>query len=136
MATQNRTKTALTLAAVAMAILVLTAASANAGDISYVQITNDADSGISADETYTHTLDFGQGSPGALINGVQFDAYNLAANGTLNFNRTASSGSLSDHGGNGGHNVSGSLVSLMTDMYYNGNNAVGGTTAWTLKPAV
>ena len=133
MTTQNRTKTALTLAAVAMAILVLTATSANAGDISYVQVTNDADSGISADNTYTHKLDFGTGSPGALINGVQFDAYNNAANGTLNFNREVSSGNLSDHGGNGGHNVSGSLVDLMTDMYYNGNNAVGGTTTWTLS---
>jgi len=133
MTTQNRTKTALALAAVAMAILVLTATSANAGDISYVQVTNDADSGISADNTYTHKLDFGTGSPGALINGVQFDAYNLAANGTLNFNREVFSGDLSDHGGNGGHNVSGSLVDLMTDMYYNGNNAVGGTTTWTLS---
>jgi len=123
----------LALAAVVMAILVLLTAPANAGEISYVQITNDADSGISADITYTHKLDFGTGSPGALINGVQFDAYNNAANGTLNFNRAASSGSLSEHGGNGNHNVTGSLAVLMTDMYYNGNNAAGGTTTWTLS---
>jgi hypothetical protein len=100
---------------------------------SYVKITNDADCGISADNTYTHKLDFGQGSPGALINGVQFDAYNSAANGTLNFNREIASGLLSDHAGNGNHNVSGSLVDLLTDMYYNGNNAPGGTTTWTLS---
>jgi hypothetical protein len=128
-----RTRTVLTLAAVAMAILGLATASANAGVISYVQITNDADSGISADKIYTHKLDFGQGTPGALINGVQFDAYNNAANGTLNFNREVFSGLLSDHPGNGNHNVSGSLVDLMTDMYYNGNNAIGGTRTWTLS---
>ena len=129
----TRTRTALTLAAVAMAILSLTTTSANAGVISYVQITDDADSGISADNTYTHKLDFGTGSPGALINGVQFDAYNNAANGTLNFNREVFSGLLSDHAGNAGHNVSGSLADLMTDMYYNGNNAIDGTRTWTLS---
>ena len=86
----TRTRTVLTLAAVAMAILGLMTTSANAGVISYVQITNDADCGISTDNTYTHKLDFGTGSPGALINGVQFDAYNNAANGTLNFNREVS----------------------------------------------
>jgi len=79
MNTQNRIKTVLTLAAVAMAIVGLATASANAGDISYVQVTNDADSGISADNTYTHKLDFGQGSPGVLINGVQFDAYKFSS---------------------------------------------------------
>ena len=100
---------------------------------SYVKITNDADCGISANNTYTHKLDFGQGSPGALINGVQFDAYNSAANGTLNFNREVATGLLSDHAGNANHNVSGSLVDLLTDMYYNGANAPGGTTTWTLS---
>jgi hypothetical protein len=129
----TRTRTVLTLAAVAVVILGLMTTSANAGVISYVQITNDADCGISTDKTYTHKLDFGTGSPGALINGVQFDAYNAAANGTLNFNREVSSGFLYDHAGNGNHNVSGSLVALMTDMYYNGDNAVGESTTWTLS---
>ncbi len=116
--------------ALGMSLMII---SANAGTISYVQITSDADCGISPDNTYTHTLDFGTGSPGALVNGVQFDAYNNAALGTLNFNREAESGSLSDHGGNGSHNVSGGLVDLMTDMYYNGGNAPGGVTTWTLS---
>jgi len=133
MSTHNSTLTVLALAAVAVATLGLTATSANAGTISYVGITGDADCGISADNIYTHTLDFGTGTPGASINGVQFDAYNAAANGTLNFNRTAVSGTLNDHGGDAGHNVSGNLVNLLTDMYYNGNNAVGGTTTWTLS---
>lgn len=106
---------------------------AQAGTISFVQITGDADCGISTENTYTHTLDFGTGSPGATVNGVQFDAYNAGANGTLNFNRTAASGTLNDHAGNAGHNVTGGLADLLTDMYFNGDNAVGGTTTWTLS---
>jgi hypothetical protein len=129
----TRTRTVLTLAAVVMAILGLMTTSAKAGLISYVHITNDADCGISTDKTYTHKLDFGTGSPGALINGVQFNAYNNAANGTLNFNREVATGLLSDHAGNTNHNVSGGLVDLLTDMYYNGNNEAGGTTTWTLS---
>jgi hypothetical protein len=101
--------------------------------ITFVKITNDADCGIRADKNYTHKLDFGRGTPGALINGVQFDAYNNATNGTLNFIRAASSGSLDDHAGNAPAGVSGALVNLMTDMYYNGNCAAGGTTTWTLS---
>ncbi|HPC95666.1 MAG TPA: discoidin domain-containing protein [Sedimentisphaerales bacterium] len=116
-----------------MAILSLTTTRANAGKISYVKITGDADCGISADNVYTHKLDFGTGTPGALINGVQFDAYNAAANGTLNFHREVATGLLSDHAGNAGHNVSGGLADLLTDMYYNGDNAIGGTTTWTLS---
>lgn len=101
--------------------------------ISFVKITNDADCDIRASKNYTHKLDFGQGTPGALINGVQFDAYNKAANGTLNFSRAASSGTLDDHAGNASTGVSGALTNLMTDMYYNGNCAAGGTTTWTLS---
>ena len=129
----TRNRTVLILAAVTMAILGLMTTSASAGVISYVQITNDDDSGINAGKTYTHKLDFGTGSPGALINGVQFDAYNNAANGTLNFNREVTSGNLSDHAGNDRHNVSGGLVDLMTDMYYNSGNEIGGSTTWTLS---
>ena len=115
-------------------LLVLSAfVSTNAGTISYVKITGDADSGISTENTYTHALDFGTGTPGALINGVQFDAYNLAANGTLNFNREVSTGILYDHAGNANFTVSGGLVDLLTDMYYNGDNAVDGVTTWTLS---
>jgi len=128
--TTNRIRTVSMLAVVALLGLLT---SVNAGQISYVLITNDADCGISTDNTYTHTIDFGTGTPGALINGVQFDAYNNAANGTLNFNRESASGLASDHAGNGGHNVSGGLVDLMTDMLYNGNNDPGGTTTWTLS---
>jgi hypothetical protein len=101
--------------------------------ITFVKITNDADCGILARKNYTHKLDFGRGIPGALINGVQFDAYNNATNGTLNFIRSASSGTLDDHAGGAPAGVSGALVNLMTDMYYNGTCAAGGTTTWTLS---
>jgi hypothetical protein len=103
------------------------------GTIDYVPITGDADSGISTNYIYTHLLDFGWGIPGALINNVQFAPYNSAANGTLNFNRTVTSGALSAHGGNWSHNVTGSLVDLLTDMYYNANNDVGGMTTWVIS---
>ncbi|MES2470449.1 MAG: PEP-CTERM sorting domain-containing protein [Verrucomicrobiota bacterium] len=115
-----------------LGVLNLATAASHAA-INYVQITGDADSGIASSNTYTHALDFGTGSPGALINGVQFSAYPNSANGTLNFLRTVSSGSENDNPGNGGHNVTGDLANLMTDMIYNGNNAVGGTTLWTLS---
>jgi len=101
--------------------------------ITFVKITSDADCDIGSHKVYTHKLDFGQGTPGALINGVQFDGYNKATNSFLNFTRAVSSGALDDHIGNGAHNVSGALVNLMTDMYYNGNCAAGGTTTWTLS---
>jgi len=133
MNTRNRTKVVLTIAAVAMTALIFTTRPVSAGTLSYVGITNDFNSGISAANSYTHKLDFGTGTPGALINTVQFDAYNAAADGTLNFNRTVSSGTENDNPGNGNHNVSGSLVNLMTDMIYNGNNSPGGTTTWTLS---
>ena len=103
------------------------------GTLTYTPINNDADSGISTNNTYTHTLDFGLGTPGALINGVPFAAYNNAANGTLNFMRTVSGGQLYDHAGNGNHNVTGSLVDLLTDMYYNGQNPAGAFQTWTLS---
>ena len=39
--------------------------------LSFVKISSDADSGISAQQTYTHAMDFGQGSV-ATVNGVVF----------------------------------------------------------------
>ena len=101
--------------------------------INYVPITGDADAGIHSLNTYTHAIDFGQGTPGANINGVQFVPYNAAADGTFGFNRAVNSGSEDDHAGNANHNVSGNLADLLTDMYYNGGNSPGGTTTWTLS---
>ena len=104
-----------------------------AGEFAYVHITGDADSGIHTNTVYTHALDFGRGNPGALINGVQFAAYNAAANGSLNFSRTVAAGTLNDNPGNAAHNVTGNLANLMTDMLFNGNNEPDSTTTWTLS---
>lgn len=101
--------------------------------IAFVKITGDADCGVLASKTYTHKLDFGTGTPGALINGVQFDAYNKATNSFFNFSCGVSSGTGDDHGGNTPSGVSGALVTLLSDMYYNNGNASGGTTTWTLS---
>ncbi|MBT3192787.1 MAG: hypothetical protein HN341_09560 [Verrucomicrobia bacterium] len=101
--------------------------------ITYTKITGDADCGISTDNTYTHKLDFGNGTVGATINSVAFNAYRTNEDGTLNFSRTISSGAELHNGGNAGHNVTGDLANLMTDMFFNSQNSAGGTTTWTLS---
>jgi len=101
--------------------------------ITVVPISSDADCDIGTNKQYTHKLDLGTDSPGALINGVQFDAYGGAANGSLNFNYAVSSGSRLAHAGNAAANVSGELAKLLKDMYINNGNLAGGTTTWTLS---
>ena len=100
---------------------------------SFVRITGDADCGIASHKVYTHKLDFGEGAPGALINGVQFDSYNVASNGMLNFTRSINTGDPGSHPGNSSHNVTGNLGDLMADMYYNSGVAAEGITTWTLS---
>jgi len=118
MTTKKRIRTVLTLATVVMAIVGLAATSANAGDISYVQVTNDADSGISAEKTYTHAIDFGS-SGAATVGGVVFTTdINVAAGGRSN-SGTRTYGP-SKHGGNTPPAVSGNIASVFTDMRYNG----------------
>jgi hypothetical protein len=71
----TRTKQILMTAAAGVGIA-LAGNSASAGTISYVQITSDADSGISTSNTYTHKLDFDTTTStggGATVNGVEFD---------------------------------------------------------------
>ncbi len=111
----------------AVGILGLSAMSASAA-ISYVQVTNDADSGISTANTYTHTLDFGTlTTGGATVNGVVFSAYNLGANGTLNFNRTVANGTLNHNAGAGITNTTGGLLNLMTGFLFNNAPAIDGS---------
>jgi len=102
------------------------------GTLRYIPISNDADSEISADKTYTLAVDLGSGSPGAKVNGVEFVN---ATTGTLpaNIKYDTTSGSQNSHGGNGGHNVSGDVVNLFTDMIYNGGNAAGGSATVTIE---
>lgn len=114
------------------AAFALTAAASQAA-ITFTKITSDADSGISSSNIYTHALDFGTGTPGALVNGVQFSAYNNAAVGTLNFNRSSSSGTANDNAGNANFTATGAIGALLTDMIYNGGNAVNGTSTWTVS---
>ena len=50
----------------------------------FVQITNDADTGVSSKKRYTHAVDFGRGQP-AVVNGVKFvREFNRAADGRPN----------------------------------------------------
>jgi hypothetical protein len=118
MNTQNKIKTLLTFAAVAMATLALAAATASAGEITYVPISGDADSGISTDNTYTHAIDFGT-SGVATVNGVVFATdINIAAGGRSN-SGTRTYGP-NPHAGNTPPAVTGDVASVFTDMVYNG----------------
>jgi hypothetical protein len=90
-----------------------------AGTLSYVPISNDANSGISSSNQYTHAIDFGT-NPLAAINGVNFvNGFGTASGAITNFGST---NIPSAHPGNAAHNVSGNLVNLMTDMNYNAAN--------------
>lgn len=100
--------------------------------ITYVNITGDADSGISSSNTYTHALDFGN-SDVATVNGVSFVGYLTGSNGSNNFSASVSSGSIVDSFPNANHNVTGDLADLLTDMYFNNGGAAGGTATWTLS---
>ena len=115
------------VAAAAMVTLVLTTASVDAGTISYIKVTNDADSGIYATDSYTHALDFDTSTTGVTINGVPFAGYKNSNNGTLNFSRTAANGTLNEHNGTGIVSTSGSVANLMQGFFYNGSPATDGT---------
>jgi hypothetical protein len=94
-------------------------------EFQFIPISNDADSDISADNTYTHAIDFGNqpgGNPLANVNGVQFANGNPGAfpgtvgSGTVG---TGSSTIPNTHNGNGGHNTSGAVSGLFGDMIFN-----------------
>lgn len=72
-----------------------------ASNISYHPITDDADSGISSSNIYTHAIDFGLDSPRANINGVQFQSSFGFTAGTSALVGTGSSSIGSSHTGNG-----------------------------------
>ena len=86
--------------------------SAHAGDISYVKVTNDADSGISSSNTYTHAIDFSNSTTTsvATINGVAFTG--LTGNGA-GFSRTVANGGAVNNPGSGVVTTSGNLADLM-----------------------
>ena len=129
MITQNKIKTVLTFAIMATAILALTAASASAGDITYVPITGDDDSGISTDNRYTHAIDFGDQPTGggvATVNGVIFADGSVGdfpdigeSSQTIG---TGSSTMPNNHGGDAAADdylTDGGMRDLVHDMIYN-----------------
>lgn len=112
------------------------AQSADAGVISYVLVTDDADSGISATNDYTHTIDFESNSGGvtATVNGVVFNS--LAGNGVVippppdvakGFTRTVANGSAANNNGGGVVSTIGGLADLMQGFLYNNNPATDGS---------
>lgn len=89
--------------------------------VDYIQITNDADSGISSSNVYTHAIDFGTGGT-ATVNGVVFgNDVNDAAGGRAN-------AGTRDYGPNphpGADDepapaVTGDVASVFFDFVYNG----------------
>jgi hypothetical protein len=102
----------------------------------FIPISNDADSDISADNTYTHAIDFGTGTV-ANVNGVEFakgggGAFpGVVGSGTVG---TGSSTIPNVHGGNAGHNTSGSVSELFRDMTY--NDTTGDIQLTGLTPGV
>ena len=99
--------------------------SAQAGDISYTKVTNDADSGISSANTYTHAIDFSNSTSGAAsINGVVFTG---ATGNTPGFTRTVANGGAANNSGSGVVTTSGNLANLMQGFLYNNNPATDGT---------
>jgi len=112
--------------ALPLVVLLALLTSAEAGTISYVRITGDADSGISAANTYTHALDFQETGTAAEINGVAFDRFTKADSGTLNLTVTGTQ--IEDLDNTGEVSVTGDLVNLMQGLIFNTGNsgAIGG----------
>lgn len=86
--------------------------------ITFIEITDDTNSGISSEITFTHAIDFGA-SGTANVNGVIFaNDVNIAADGRDNTgNRTYGP---NNHPGNAPPAVTGGVESLFRDMRYNG----------------
>ena len=116
-------------AGLAIAIFLLSG-SVNAA-ISYVTITNDADSGISSAIDYTHAIDFGATGAGATVNGQAFlrvgsDVSSLGAFPFLDYNGAGNSGE-SSHDGTAASVTSGNMAALMQGfVYQNGSNSAPG----------
>ena len=88
--------------------------------ISYHQITNDADSGISSADTFTHAVDFGS-SGTATVNGVVFaNDVNVAAGGRANSGGRTYGANV--HGGDTPPAVGGEVAKVFHDMQYGGTS--------------
>jgi len=104
----------------------------HAGTISYVLVTNDADSGISTANDYTHTLDFESNSGGVTANVNLVPFTSLGGNGVdavtgNGFTRTVGNASASNNNGGGVVTTTGGLKDLMQGFLYNNNGTVSQT---------
>ena len=104
---------------------------AQAGVISYTKVTNDADSGISSDNTYTHALDFQRRGTGASINGVDFTSWSGTGG---NFEAIASGDNrpVFSNDGSGVITTTGNLSDLMQGMVFYAVNTLS-TLTYTLS---
>lgn len=108
--------------------------------VNFIPISGDADSGISSAKTYTHAIDFGNDTPAALVNGVQFQSGMPAFGPIGGTSATIGTGTLnlpSSHPGNANaepYLVDGGMEDLVEDMVYNAPNGV--ITLTGLTPGV
>ena len=96
-----------------------------------VYFNNDAATGISAAKTYTHALDFAEGTP-VTVNGVTF--IGAGTSGTVAPGVTWSLAGAGSTAGNGNTGASGDISRLLTNFYYGGDPAT--LTLTGLTPGV
>ena len=119
--------------------LALSATASHAGTLAYQDINNDADSGISASNTYTTAVSFGVGAAGDVtVNGVTFTGI------TVDTPTTASAPGLAWSVANGqiqtlawaiNNPATGNLQVLLDTFSYNNGAGAGAQQAFVLDPA-
>lgn len=106
-------------------------AGAKAAVITAQKITNNADSGISSANTYTHKIDFASSAPttATVVNGVTFDFFGATSDGTLNLAYNGG-GDLANNGSvSSSYTISETVVGLFQGfLHQNGSNAGLGKT--------
>ena len=102
----------------------------SATPISYVKVTNDIDSGISTNNTYTHAIDFERTPVATTVNGVAFTS--LSGSGG-NFTHALSNGGGFHHDSGGVVTTSGDLAGLMQGFIFHNGALAGGLQTYTLS---
>ena len=96
------------------------------GTLSLATLTDDASTGISTAKTYTHTLDFGNQTPVASINGVAFTKVSSAAGTVGSYGWSGFPTSLHNNWNDFTNNIppdtGAGLRALLFDMLYGGVN--------------
>lgn len=127
-------------AAIAAAVVTsATAASAIAGTVTYVEIT-DGNGDISTANTYTHALEFGSVAGPATVNGVTFTEGIGPGGSGANSSNTFSQGPHPGDTGHAAYTPDGPIEALLQDMIYDGTgdppNRVATLTLTGLTPGV